>query len=250
MTNMKPQPVPRRNQKTPGLYMAPSLLSADLANLQADVRSVTGDSNPLRQADLLHFDVMDGHFVPNISFGVPVLQCLRKITAEYLDVHLMITDPIRYAEPFIKAGADRLIFHAELIDKPAEVIQAIQAAAEKCGRPCDVGLAVNPHTTLHHVWPVLDKLDLVLIMSVFPGFGGQNFIPEVLDKVRELRPRLRPDQRLEIDGGIHAGTIALAAEAGVDTFVAGTAIFAENDRPAMIAELRRLAQSAGKCCGG
>lgn len=230
-----------RPLSTPAIRIAPSILAANFACLEREITEVTADPDPAARADLIHFDVMDGHFVPNISLGVPVIKACRRISNAFFDVHLMISDPIRYAEPFIHAGADLISFHVELIDAPQQILQTVRQAADRAGRPCQAGVVLNPHTDLRHVWPVLEQVDLVLLMSVFPGFGGQRFIDDVLHKAEELAPRLRPDQRLEIDGGINLKTIRLAASAGVDTFVAGTAIFDQPDRPEAIRQLRQAA---------
>jgi ribulose-phosphate 3-epimerase len=184
-------------------------------------------------ADFLHLDVMDGHFVPNISFGPPVVASVRKATGCYLDAHLMISEPLRYAPAMVKAGADNITFHVETVADPAAAAREIR----KLG--CNVGITLNPATPVERILPALDDVDLVLVMSVVPGFSGQKFMPEVLSKVRDVRKRLRPDQRLEIDGGINAQTIALARGEGVDWFVVASAIFDQPDRAAAIAELRQ-----------
>ena len=208
--------------------IAPSILSADFAKLGAEIGDVLGGGG-----DFLHLDVMDGHFVPNISFGPPIIKSVRKATKAYLDAHLMITEPLRYAEAMRKAGADNITFHVEVVDDPAHAAREIR----KLG--CHVGITLNPATPVERLYPALDFVDVVLVMSVVPGFSGQKFMPEVLPKVRELKKRLRKDQRLEIDGGVNAETIGLAKEAGVDWFVVASAIFDQKDRAAAIAELRR-----------
>lgn len=218
---------------SPTIRMAPSVLSADFGRLAEEVAAIERAG-----AEMLHLDVMDGHFVPNISFGVPVIASLRKHTSLFLDTHLMIQEPKRYAEAFAMAGCDLITFHIEVTDEPVAVVEHIH------GLGVAAGVSLNPTTPVSAVESVLDRVELVLVMSVWPGFGGQSFIADVLPKVRELRRLLRPDQRLEIDGGIDAKTIPLAAEAGADTFVAGTAIFGQPDPPAAMQRLRQLASDA------
>jgi ribulose-phosphate 3-epimerase len=221
--------------RKPGVRIAPSILSANFARLGEQIGQVEKAG-----AEVLHLDIMDGHFVPNLSIGVPVVQSVRKCTDLFLDVHLMITDPLFYAEPFAKAGADLITFHTEVTPEPMRVIERL--------RELGVGVAVslNPGTSADAVLGILGEVDLVLVMTVWPGFGGQKFIEPMLEKIRTIADRLRPDQRLEVDGGIHSETIAQAARAGADTFVAGSAIFDAADAVAEVQRLQGLAEAAGR----
>lgn len=213
------------------IKIAPSVLSADFTRLGDEIASV-------RSADYLHFDVMDGLFVPNISIGIPVLASVRKFTGMTLDVHLMITSPARYAVKFAEAGGDIVVFHVEA-ETPGNTIAAIDALH---GLGKRAGLSVKPSTPATALLPYIEKLDLALVMTVEPGFGGQSFIAEMLPKITELRGIL--DGRglnceLEVDGGINPETARLCVAAGADVLVAGSDIFGCMDRAARIKELRQ-----------
>ncbi len=216
--------------------IAPSILSADFARLSDEVAAVAG-------ADWLHVDVMDNHFVPNLTLGLPVVESLLKVTDIPMDCHLMIDRPERWAPPYAEAGAYNVTFHAEATDNPVGVARDIRAAGAKAG------LSVKPGTPLEPYLEILKEFDTLLVMSVEPGFGGQKFIPEVLSKVSTVR-RLVDSGELtivvEIDGGINADTIEQAAEAGVDCFVAGSAVYSAADPAAAVKSLRQQAASASK----
>lgn len=213
--------------------VSPSILSADFAHLGSDCRAVLDAG-----AQMLHYDVMDGHFVPNISFGVPVLKSLHKALPDaFYDVHLMIDDPLTYAEPFAKAGASLITFHLECGCDTAATLARIKALG------CKTGLSVKPHTSVQALFPYLDQLDLALVMSVEPGFGGQKFMPMALDKIHALREEI--DRRglsclVEVDGGVDAVTGPACVEAGADVLVAGSAVFGTADPAAAVAGLKAL----------
>jgi ribulose-phosphate 3-epimerase len=216
------------------IRIAPSLLAADFAHLADEVRSVEAAG-----ADWLHLDVMDGHFVPNLTFGPFVCAAIKKVASKPLDVHLMITDPWRYADAFLDAGADLLTFHVEVAANGdvGALLARIRARGAKAG------LSVQPDTPASALAPFVEQMDLVLVMSVFAGFGGQKFMPSVLPKVAELRAAGFRGE-VSMDGGIGTATIGDAARAGTNAFVAGTAVFGAPDRQARIAELRQLASAA------
>lgn len=200
------------------IQIAPSLLSADFLHLEKDVEMVN------QYADLFHLDIMDGTFVPNISFGFPVVEAIAKKATKPLDVHLMIVNPQKYVERFAKAGAAFISFHYEAaLEQSAAVIEQIQALGVKAG------IVINPDCPVEKIFPYLPKVDFVLIMSVFAGFGGQKFIPESLDRIRSVKKELarigRPEVPIEVDGGVGVGNASAVIEAGATMLVAGSAVF-------------------------
>jgi len=212
--------------------IAPSVLSANFARLGEEVAEVERAG-----ADLIHFDVMDGHFVPNLSIGIPVLESLRKVTRLPLDAHLMIENPERYVEVFVKAGANSVTVHAEV----CKDIPAMAKRLHDLGARASVG--INPETDVQRVLPFAAQLDMILIMSVHPGFGGQEFIPEALEKLRAVRREL--DRRalkvdIEIDGGVKLDNIAEVKAAGANVFVSGSGIFGRGDYRKVVQEMRDL----------
>jgi ribulose-phosphate 3-epimerase len=214
--------------------IAPSLLSADFARLGEESQRVA-------DADWLHFDVMDAHFVPNLTFGLPVLEAVQAVSPVPLDCHLMIDDPERWAPGYAEAGARNVTVHAEACTDPRAVARDLRAAGALAG------LALKPGTPLEDYLDVLPDFDTLLVMSVEPGFGGQSFIPEVLSKVRTARKLVDTGHLtllVEIDGGINADTIEQAAEAGVDMFVAGSAVYGADDPAKAIAALRAQVAAA------
>ncbi len=218
------------------IEIAPSILAANFAKLGDDVRIVEEAG-----ADVIHVDVMDGHFVPNISLGIPVLASLRKATRLPLDVHLMIEQPELYIADFIRAGGNRILVHQEAtvhLDRALAMIRELGAEA---------GAAINPATPVTMLSEVLDKVDTVLVMTVNPGFGGQKFIPNTYEKIRQLnqmRARYNATFRIEVDGGVDLENTAKLAQAGANTFVAGTSIFHTADPAAATRQLKKLATQA------
>lgn len=211
------------------IKVAPSMLSADFLHLEKDVRMVN------EYADLFHLDVMDGVFVPNISFGFPIVEAIAKISAKPLDVHLMIVEPEKYVERFAKAGADMISFHLNATSDPAAVLEQIRAAGAKAG------LVINPDLPVESLFPYLDKCDFVMLMSVFAGFGGQKFIDDTYERVRVLKSeidRLGLTLPIEVDGGISAANSKALAEIGAEILVAGSAVFRADDPAAVIAQIR------------
>ncbi len=222
----------------PHIRIAPSILDADFGRLGEEIAAVENAG-----ADILHLDIMDGHFVPNLSIGVPVVASVARHTGLFLDTHLMITDPAKYAPAFAEAGSKGLTFHIEAVREPRPVIDQIHDLGLR------VGISLNPGTPAEAVFDLLESVDLVLVMTVWPGFGGQHFMRECLPKVEAIARRLRPDQWLEVDGGINMQTAAWAVAAGANTLVAGKAIFGGADPAAELMKLRQAASAAASTTG-
>lgn len=213
-----------------------SILSADFADLATECRAALDGG-----ADTLHLDVMDGHFVPNLTMGPALCRSLRSaLPNACLDVHLMVGDPASFVKPFAEAGADHFTFHIEAVSDPIALSDQVRAAGMSSG------LAINPPTSVDRILPVLDRFDMILVMSVNPGFSGQSFIAEVLTKTRLIAERLRPDQRLEMDGGVNRASAPACREAGCDLLVAASAIFGSDDYGAAIAALRGSANAVAR----
>ncbi|RIJ50276.1 ribulose-phosphate 3-epimerase [Clavibacter lycopersici] len=211
----------------------PSILSADFANLEREIQR-------LATADLVHVDIMDNHFVPNLTFGLPMVERLQQVTPVPLDIHLMIDDVDRWAPGYAEAGAASVTFHAEATREPVALARRLREIGARAG------IALKPGTPVDDYLDLLHEFDQVLVMTVEPGFGGQSFMPETMPKLRALRSRLREsghDVWLQVDGGIDVETIGRAAEAGADTFVSGSGVFRGGDPEASIAELRRAAEA-------
>lgn len=213
-------------------YIAPSLLAADFSDLKGEIKRMEEAG-----ANYLHLDVMDGHFVPNISYGAPVIASIRKQTQLIFDVHLMISDPLKYVDSFIKAGADIITFHYECSDAPMDILKAIKAKHIPCG------IAISPKTPADAAIPFIGLADMILVMTVEPGFGGQSFMPECLDKVRILRREALTrgvNLNIEVDGGISGENAAHCTEAGANILVAGSSLF-KTKKPKTVIQQMRLA---------
>jgi len=216
--------------------VAPSILASDFANLQRDVEMLNAS-----EADWMHVDIMDGRFVPNISFGFPVLKAVKKYAKKPLDVHLMIVEPERYIKEFAEAGADRITFHYEVSPNLHRTVQVIKELG------CKVCVAINPHTTVALLEDIVQDLDMVLIMSVNPGFGGQKFINNTYKKITEikaLKRRYNTELLIEVDGGVDNTNAAKLIDAGADVLVAGNAIFSAPDPTKYISELKNISPSS------
>jgi ribulose-phosphate 3-epimerase len=223
------QTLDRLRQAAP--IVLPSLLLCDFGNLEREVRMLEQAG-----AKAVHLDVMDGNFVPNITYGMPIVEAVRRITTLPVDVHLMIAEPQRYIRQFAEAGADSMTVHIEAVKNATEVIEQIHSVG------ASAGIALNPDTPLSSIDDCLGNVDLVLVMSVPAGFGGQPFHKVALDKLRELRKRVRPEVLLEVDGGVSDATIASCAEAGAQMFVVGSAIFRHPPLDVALRRLEALAQ--------
>ena len=214
------------------MRITPSILNADFANLASEVARIPG-------ADAIHVDVMDNHFVPNLTIGLPVVESLRRATDKMLDIHLMIAEPDRWAPAFAEAGAESVTFHAEAAAAPIRLARELRRLGARAA------MALKPATPIDGYADMLGELDMVLLMTVEPGFGGQSFLDLVLPKIRRTRELIgdRPIW-LQVDGGVSTSTIERCAEAGADTFVAGSAVYSAEDPDAMVSELRDLAVAA------
>lgn len=212
------------------IKISPSMLSADFANLERDLKKCEDAG-----ADLIHLDVMDGHFVPNITIGAPVIKAMKKVSNVPFDVHLMISEPLKYINDFADAGADIITFHVE---SDSDVNETIDKIIE-CG--CKPALSVKPNTPIDSVYPYIDKLSMVLVMTVEPGFGGQSFMEDMMPKIEKLRADY-PDLDIQVDGGVNTETVKTCAKAGANIFVAGSAVFKSDDMEKTISELKENAK--------
>ena len=218
------------------IKISPSVLASDFSALGSEAARMEKCG-----ADYLHLDVMDGLFVPNITFGAPVIKSIRSKTKLVFDVHLMIAEPLKYIEDFKNAGADLITFHIESSSPAEETVKKILA----CG--CKAGISIKPKTAAEEVFPYLDKLSMVLVMTVEPGFGGQSFMPETMEKIKTLREEIKHrglTVDIQVDGGINEKTVETAAAAGANVFVAGSAVFGADDASKAISDLRELAEKA------
>ena len=216
-----------RLPKTGTIEVAPSILSADFARLADEINEVASSG-----VNIIHLDVMDGHFVPNITIGPPVIAKLRKVSNLVFDTHLMISEPAKYAEAFVGAGADHITFHIEVVDEPENLIEKLHELG------VTVGICLNPKTPVERIEKVARLCDMVLVMTVEPGFGGQDFIPEAAKKIRRVREIVGPETRVEVDGGIDTQSTPIVVSYGADTIVAGSAIFSKPDRVAAVNAIR------------
>lgn len=232
MPNLRNRESVRASLGSRSPVLMPSLLACDFANLQQEIRDIESTG-----VHGLHLDVMDGHFVPNLSFGLPVIEAIRAVTDLPLDVHLMIDNPAEYAARYRDAGADCITVHAEVLDDPRPLLDEIRESGAMAG------LSLNPPTPLETILPALPHCDLVLVMSVMPGFGGQEFDPVALEKLSRLRDDPACDALLEVDGGVNPSTIADCVRAGADLLVAGTAVFGADDYQQRVDSLNQLARS-------
>jgi len=217
-----------RLPKAGTIEVAPSVLSADFARLADEIAEITAAG-----VNIVHLDVMDGHFVPNITIGPPVIAKLRKVSDLVFDAHLMISDPAKYAEPFARAGADHITFHIEATDDPERMVEKLHELG------CTAGICLNPETPVEEIKTVAPLCEMVLVMTVHPGFGGQAFMPDAAKKIARVRELVGPDIRIEVDGGIDPETAPTVVSYGADTLVAGNAIFAKTDRIAAINAIRQ-----------
>ena len=220
-----------RLPKAGTIEIVPSILSADFARLADEISQVEKTG-----VKMVHLDVMDGHFVPNITIGPPVIAKLRKCSNLAFDSHLMISEPAKYIESFAEAGVNHITFHIEVTDEPEKIVEKLHALG------CTAGICVNPETKVDTIKQVAPMCDMVLVMTVHPGFGGQAFMPEAAKKVAQVREIVGPDIRIEVDGGIDAETTPIVVSYGADTLVAGNAIFGQPDRAEAIEAIRRAAK--------
>ena len=217
-----------RLPKAGTIEIAPSILSADFARLSDEIAEVEAAG-----VKILHLDVMDGHFVPNLTFGAPVIAKLRKYSDITFDAHLMIEEPERYAQDFVDAGADHIMFHTEVVSQPAKLIEKLHEMG------VTAGVCLNPETDVADIADVAGLCDMILVMTVHPGFGGQTFMAEAAKKIIEIRKIVGPEIRIEVDGGIDSTTSDIVVSYGADTLVAGNAIFSKPDRAAAIDAIRQ-----------